>query len=328
MKIDLRSRARGCLMGLAVGDALGGPTEGKTREEIRRLWNQVTDFMTDTQGGSDDTEYALFNARLLIAHGISLTPELIAEAWKTDILNADNTYRGAGFSEMLAIRNLKSGLMPPQSGCHLHAWSDGLAMRVAPFGIIAAGNPQRAAELASFDGSVTHSGEGIFAGQAVAAAIACAMNGGSVEDIIEAACQVIPVDSWTARSINRAVLIGKTSPDMWGALTPLYEALVCKSYFWSDIAPEAVGLAFGIVTAARGDLCNSVLGGANVGRDADTIASIAGAIAGARAGIDALPPEWRRRVAVSRGTCLRIVQGMDIEETADRLASLAGSHWA
>ncbi len=52
-----------------------------------------------------------------------------------DIVKADNAYKGAGFSEIIAIQNLLKELQPPQSGQHLHSWSDGLAMRVVPFGI-------------------------------------------------------------------------------------------------------------------------------------------------------------------------------------------------
>jgi ADP-ribosylglycohydrolase len=320
----MRSRARGCLLGLAVGDALGGPTEGKTRQEIVRLWSRVTDFMNETQGGSDDTEYALFNAKLLLWHGPALTPQRIAEAWKKAIVDVANTHQGAGFSEMMAIRNLRSGRMPPASGYHAHAWSDGVAMRVAPIGIVAAGRPEIAARLAAMDGSVTHSGEGIIAGQAVAAAVARAITGASVSGIVDAARGAIPLDSWTRRSIDRAVDIGSGIPGMWEALTPLYDTLVCTPYFWSDIAPEAVGLAFGVFTAARGDFRESVLGGANVGRDTDTIAAIAGAIAGARSGVDAIPSSWRKRIGVARGTCLKTVEGIDIEQIADQLADLAG----
>jgi ADP-ribosylglycohydrolase len=317
------SRARGCLVGLAIGDALGGPTEGMPPEAIRRRWGRVTDFLDDNQTGSDDTEYALFNARLLLKHGALISAGTIAKGWKEEIVSASNSYKGAGFSEMLAIRNLQEGLIPPQSGQHLQSWSDGLAMRVAPFGIVAAGRPELAARLAEMDGSVTHAGEGIFAGQTVAAAIARAMEGASVDQIVDAALGVIPPDSWTSTSIERAVSLGTRSSDIWGALDPLYQKIVCSSYFWSDIAPEAVALAFGVFVAARGNFRDAVLGGVNVGRDTDTIAAIAGAIAGAREGMGALPGEWARRVLISRGTCLSAVRGMNIQETADRLVALA-----
>ena len=62
--ITLQDRARGSFIGLAVGDALGSPTEGKTPGEIFSKWGRVTDFLSDDQGGSDDTEYALFSCKI------------------------------------------------------------------------------------------------------------------------------------------------------------------------------------------------------------------------------------------------------------------------
>ena len=320
---DLTSRARGCLFGLAAGDALGGPTEGMANGVIAARWGRVTDFLAEDQSGSDDTEYALFNARLLLRHGKELTAELIADGWRWEIIGARNTFHGAGISEMMAIKNLRMGLNPPKSGQHLHSWSDGLAMRVAPFGIVAAGRPAEAARLAELDGAVTHSGEGIYAGKAVAAAVAAAMGGAEVPDILAAAQQFIPAESWTAAAIARAGKIGGESPDVWSALPLLYDACVTPAYFWSDLAPEAVGLALGVVVASRGEFRDAVLGGVNVGRDTDTIAAIAGAIAGARQGEEVIPIGWRERVRLVKGRCLSVVGGTEINVTADRLAELA-----
>lgn len=321
---DLQSRARGCLLGLAVGDALGAPTEGATPEIIASRWGRVTGFLSDDQGGSDDTEYALFNARLLLRHGAQLTADDIAEAWLGEIVGTRNTFNGAGFSEMLAIRNLRRGLRPPQSGRHAHSWSDGLAMRAAPFGIVAAGRPGEAARLAEVDGSVTHSGEGIHAGRAVAAAVAAAMGGSPLPDILTAGQDAVPPNTWTASAIARGRKIGEDSPDVWNALPSLYRTCVTASYFWSDIAPEALGLAFGIIAASRGKFCDGVLGGVNVGRDTDTIAAIVGGVLGALGGEEAVPDDWRKRVRRARGRCLSVVGGTDIADTADRLAETAG----
>lgn len=321
---DFRSRSRGCLLGLAVGDALGAPTEGSTQEAIIARWGRVGGFLSDDQGGSDDTEYALFNARLLLRYGTRITAEDIAGAWLSEIAGTRNTFNGAGFSEMLAIRNLRAGLRPPQSGKHAHSWSDGLAMRVAPFGIAAAGRPEEAARLAEADGTVTHSGEGIHAGRAVAAAISVAMGGAPLAAALAAAHNAVPADSWTASAIARGRKIGEDSPDVWSSLPRLYRSLVVTSYFWSDIAPEAVGLAFGIIAASRGNFRDGVLGGANVGRDTDTISAIVGSILGALGGEEVVPDDWIGRVRMARGRCLSVVGGTDIEETADRLAESAG----
>ncbi len=80
--MTLQDRARGSFIGLAVGDALGSPTEGKTPDEIFSRWGRVTDFLSDDQGGSDDTEYALFSAKLLLQKKRELTSEHVADAWR------------------------------------------------------------------------------------------------------------------------------------------------------------------------------------------------------------------------------------------------------
>jgi ADP-ribosylglycohydrolase len=323
MVTTLQDRARGSFFGLAVGDALGSPTEGKTPAQIAAQWGRVTDFLTESQGGSDDTEFALFSAKLLLEHQRGLTSTIVAEAYRRDIVNSSNSYKGAGFSEIIAINNLVKGLEPPSSGQHCHSWSDGLAMRVAPYGIASAGDPHFAAYLAGQDGAVANAGEGINSGQAVAAAIAMAMTGASFETIAGAALDVIPKESWTASSICRGIAIGESCDDVWSALQPLHASLVCSYYWWPDIAPEAVGLAFGLIAAARGSFNDAVLGAVNIGRDTDTIAAIAGAICGAKLGIQVVPQEWMRRIAVSRGICISAVKGMDIGAVADQLSLLA-----
>ncbi len=321
--LTLISRARGCLIGLAVGDALGSPTEGKSPEAIRRLFGRVEDFLSVDQPGSDDTEHALFNAAIMLRHAPHFSAEIVAEEWKRELVGASNALKGAGFSEMMAIRNLKAGLMPPRTGMHAHAWSDGVAMRVAPFGIVAAGDPGLAARLAAADGSVSNAGEGIFGGQAVAAAVAAAMGGESLAGVLAAARAAVPEDSWTWRAIGRAVAIGSGGKDVWSSLAPLHRELVCTFYPWSDLAPEAVGLALGVVTASRGLFHDAVVGGVNVGRDTDTIAAIAGAITGAMVGVETIPAKWTSRVNTAAGVCLKAVAGMKLDETADRLAALA-----
>ena len=323
MVTTLKDRARGAFMGLAVGDALGGPTEGKTREEILSRWGRVTDFLSAHQGGSDDTEYALFCAKLLLRKEDALTSADVAAAWRSEIANIANAYKGAGFSEIIAIQNLLDGLEPPQSGEHLHSWSDGLAMRVTPLGIASAGDPRRAAHLAQVNGSVSNSGEGIYCGQAVAAAVAAAMAGSSITNIVQAAMDVTPADSWASHAIKRGVAIGSSCENVWSALPLLEKSLVCSYYFWPDVAPEAVGLAFGIIAAARGVFEEAVLGAVNIGRDADTIAAIAGAICGAREGVGVIPERWAKRVTVSRGICISTVKGMNILSVADDLCLLA-----
>jgi len=318
--MDLSERARGCLVGLAVGDALGRPAEGMTPGAIRSRWGRIRGFVSDQPAGSDDTEYALFSARLLLKHGVALTPADVAAAWVAEICTQTGGFKGAGFSEMATIENLRRGVGPPHSGQHCHSWSDGLAMRVAPHGILAGGDPVLAARLAAVDGAVSHSGEGILSGQAMAAGVAAAMAGWPPEAVFAAAQAAVPTDSWTGRNLAAARTIAVQAPDVWSALEALHERLAVTYYHWTDLGPEAVGLALGVYLAARGDFGDSVLGGVNCGRDADTIAAMAGALAGATQGFRAIPIEWSSRIKAVTGTCIHTVAGTHIASVAEELA--------
>ncbi|WP_416481990.1 ADP-ribosylglycohydrolase family protein [Streptomyces sp. CL12] len=308
----LRSRARGTLLGLAVGDALGAPAENLKPSEIRARWGRITGFVADRPQGTDDTEYALFSGLLLARHGSALTPAHAEAAWH-EWITERATFRGAGFSERGTLENLRRGLAAPISAQHRHAWSDGLAMRAAPFGVFAAGRPGEAARLVAIDGSVSHEGEGIYGGQAVAAGVAAAMAGAPVPVVIAAALAVIPDDSWTARSLRRAVAVAHRGE------RAVRSAVVIGGYPWTDLAPEAVALAFGAYATADGDFREAVLTAVNMGRDADTTAAVAGALSGATQGLAAIPAAWAEAIGPARGRCLPSMGGRHVLEVADLL---------
>ncbi|MFD5798785.1 ADP-ribosylglycohydrolase family protein, partial [Streptomyces diastatochromogenes] len=164
----LRERARGALLGLAVGDALGAPAENLKPSEIRARWGRITGYVTKTPSGTDDTEYAIFSGLLLARHGSALTPAHVEAAWHEWIADrAEGPFRGAGFSERGTLENLRRGLAAPISAQHRHAWSDGLAMRAAPFGVFAAGRPAEAGREGARGGPGSPAGEGHYSRPAV-----------------------------------------------------------------------------------------------------------------------------------------------------------------
>lgn len=337
----VRDRARGALLGLAVGDALGAPAENMKPSQIRRRWGRIEGYVEDDPAGTDDTEYAIFSGLLLAAHGSALTVAHVEAAWHQWIADRDEgPFRGAGFSERGTLENLRRGLAAPISAQHRHAWSDGLAMRAAPFGVFAAGRPAEAARLVAIDGTVSHDGEGIYGGRAVAAGVAAAMvalpqglsavpicPGGTpnTDAVIAAALSVVPEDSWTARSLRRAVGAAQRSRHdpgitQLGIERAVRSAVVVGGYPWTDLAPEAVGLAFGAFAAARGDFSGAVLTAVNMGRDADTTAAVAGALAGALCGAAAIPEAWADAIGPARGSCLPSMAGYHVRDIADLLA--------
>ena len=314
-------RARGCLAGLALGDAIGRPAEGMSALEIQEKWGAIDGFVVDEPEGSDDTEYALLTARTLLRVGVGAEAGDFAQTWLDDVLPQEGGFRG-GFSEIAAIDNLRRGLRPPQSGDHIHGWSDGLAMRVAPLGIVAAGDPELAARLARADGAVSHSGEGVEAGVAVAVAVAVAMVGGSAEEAFSAALTAIPEDSWTGRNLRTARDLVESEEDPARLAVAIYQRLAVTQYYWADLAPEAVAFAMAAVLHGRGDFAHSMLFAVNLGRDADTNAAIAGAVSGAISGLSSFPQEWVDGLPEVAGSCLRVVAGIHPLDTADQLAAL------
>ncbi len=316
--VGLRERARGALLGLAVGDALGAPAENLKPSEIRARWGRITGYVARHPAGTDDTEYAIFSGLLLARHGAALTTAHVDAAWHEWIADREEgPFRGAGFSERGTLENLRRGLAAPISAQHRHAWSDGLAMRAAPYGVFAAGRPAEAARLVAVDGSVSHEGEGIYGGQAVAAGVAAAMAGAPPVSVVAAALAVVPDDSWTARCLRRAMTAARHGE------RAVRSAVVIGGYPWTDLAPEAVALAFGAYAAADGDFTDAVLTAVNMGRDADTTAAVAGALAGATRGTRAIPPDWAAAITPARGTCLPTMAGHHVVEVADLLVEAA-----
>jgi ADP-ribosylglycohydrolase len=323
MTASLRDRVYGAVFGQAVGDALGAPTEGMARSAIRDRYGRITDFITDEQSGTDDSEYAALTAQILLRYGPALTADDVSAEWHRVLVTQDGGFAHGGFSEMDAIHNLALGWRAPVSGSDNHEmWSDGSAMRVAPIGAYCAGDPAEAARLAGIDASVSHARDGIWCGQAIAAAVATAMVATDWHEVVDAGIAALPTDSWSARMVTRAVAVATGSGDEEARLDALEAAIALRHYAYADVAPEATALAFGAFAVAEGQYVPAVLGGVNMGRDADTIAAMAGAMAGALAGVSAIPTEWRRRVSVLRGDCIKATQGTSLEELADSIADV------
>ena len=113
MEIDVTSRARGAIAGLSVGDALGRPVEGLLPHEIQEKWGRVEGYVSDDPLGSDDTEYALLTAMAILEFPAAFNAKNIARLWVDKVCSQRGGFGGGGFSEMLAIRNLSRGHLPP-----------------------------------------------------------------------------------------------------------------------------------------------------------------------------------------------------------------------
>ncbi|GAB3151755.1 hypothetical protein GCM10027058_18450 [Microbacterium neimengense] len=321
---ESEDRARACLWGLAAGDALGAPTEGMSRAAIRARFGSVSGFLTEDQAGTDDTEYAVLSAWTAITHGRASTAADTAATWRTALAQQDRGFAGAGFSEMIALGGLLDRRTPPDTGIrNAERDSDGAAMRVAPWGILCAGDAAEACRLAAEDAAISHYGDGIHAARAMAAAVSAAMTGAPWAAVRDAAVDALPADSWTRRWAVRALDIARAEDDPDAVDAHLLDELALPHYPWADLAPEALALALGILQSRRADPVPCILAGVNIGRDSDTIAAMAGAIAGAMTGTAALPAAWTERVDRVRGRCITATAGTRLSTLASRLVGAA-----
>jgi ADP-ribosylglycohydrolase len=322
--VSERDRALGALTGLAVGDALGMPTQSLSPAAIAQRYGPVTGLRDGAPDQpiapglpagtvTDDTEQALLLARLLVEGGGHVEPRAFADAlsrWQEDML-ARGSADLLGPSTMRAIERLRAGEPVEETG--RDGTTNGAAMRIAPVGIACA-DPDRLLERVVETCLPTHNTTiGIAAAAAVAAAVSAGVGGADLPGMLDAAERA--ADSGSRHGHWHA---GGSIPARLGWVrgwapgrTPAEIADVVGT---SVAAQESVVAAFALLVALGDDPRATLTAAAGLGGDTDTIAAIAGAILGAHHGASALPPDLV--------TTVLQVNDLDLEPTADALLAL------
>jgi len=317
-KPDFFKKSYGALIGLAIGDSIGDQARSPQNHE---RYGVTMDLAEGGSWSTDDTEFALMVAEMLIEHGGRISDDIVVATWMKYVVSTRDLGIKTGESEIGAAENLRRGLRPPHSGSdNSYNLSDGAAMRIAPIGIINAGKPSQAAEMALVEARVSHAQDGIWGAQAVAASLSVAMTDASVNEIIQTGRQTIPSDSWLGRAFDAAMdVVDKSNNDLWKAWQPLHDVL-WTPYRASN--PEAIPEAYAIFKLTGGDFKKGVLAAANFGRDADTLAALVGAWSGALHGVDDIPTMWIEKCRYPSGRSLPFAKELDIENTALALSRL------
>ncbi len=311
-------KSQGAMLGLAVGDAMGDIGRDP---EFRTRHGLATHMPADARS-TDDTEFALLTARTLLDNHGEVNAEVLLVSWQKYIIAQGGIHRRAGRPLIGAVENLKRGILPPYSGIdNVFNNDDGAAMRIAPIGIVCAGEPERAAEMAEIEAQMSHDRDGVWAAQAVAASVAVAMVDGSTEEIIAAGRAQIPDDSWLGRTMELAMSICSEAEDMRAAWEPLHTQLWTPEHC---VVTEAIPQAYALLRLTDSDFADGMFWACNFGRDADTIAAMVGAMAGARQGVSVIPNDWIELVRQPAGVCLKFAAREDVVSLANELAKLIG----
>ncbi|HYO30461.1 MAG TPA: ADP-ribosylglycohydrolase family protein [Thermomicrobiales bacterium] len=300
---SLIDRYAGCLLGLACGDALGGPVEFLSRQEVAAAH---PDGVREFRGGgwlhlnpgevTDDTQLTLALARALTERGLDLdlfAAELLA--W----YHSDP--KDIGTTTRRDLEALAAGVEPERAGAVAVAGlaagggaSNGAGMRCAPVALRFRKDRRRLEGASLASARVTHAEpRAAWATVAVNNGIVHLLNGGSLADLPAAAVE------GTAEPEVRAAVLAAPGMEAGRARAGGFVVETLRAAFWSVVhagsAEEAIVAAVGF------------------GDDADTTGAVAGALAGAHWGASALPDRW-----------LTVLQPRhDLDAHAARLLSLS-----
>ena len=303
------SRAHGALAGLALGDALGMPTQAMSPEQIRAVYGRITGlvdadasqpYAPGMPAGSvtDDTEQALLIASLLVrgrgsssghaaldagefAHALLAWEDSMIERGSLDLL---------GPSTKAALERVRAGADPLSVGGA--GTTNGAAMRVTPIGVaVSTADPEAFAEAVWSSCRVTHATrQGFQSAALVAAAVSLGIDAASSSasdvrallwEAVSYVASLSPRGAWApdpdvVAATRRALELASTPP------LPSLE-LLAEQIGSSVASAQAIPMAFALL--ARDPSPRALLDAANIGGDTDTIGAIAGAILGAAAGV-------------------------------------------
>ncbi len=325
-------RVTGSLYGMATGDALGVPSSFMTQDYIAKKWGWIDTFYPPEKGHiyhdglkageyTDDTEQAMALMKSFIRNKKVDSYDVVNEilAWAERV--KDKYASPLGPSTERALKAIKDGADINVSGRYGN--TNGSAMRISPVGIIHGLRGSTCEEMVKdvyLTCLPTHNTTVcVSSAAAIAWGVALCVRGEQDIDFI-------------VKETMRAAEIGKqygysiVSPSISKRIGFVYE-IVKKSkndketmeelysYFGGgDLAAESIPVAIGLFALGKGNvkLVNEYC--VNFGGDCDTNAAMAGAMAGAYSGIEAVPVEWRETI--------KKVNGVDFEEFAKQIINL------
>ncbi|MCU0499276.1 MAG: ADP-ribosylglycohydrolase family protein [Anaerolineae bacterium] len=284
------SQPQAILIGLALGDAIGYPTEFIRLPQIKARYGQHgIQEPPDPALYSDDTQMTVALAKGILAAGVHAPIDSIMEAIGAQFItwsHSPENNRAPGNTCMAGVRNYENGLPWHESGL-IHSKGCGSAMRTAPIGWFYREDDHRLKEIAIASSVITHRHPA-----AIAASVAAAY-------LVKLALSAVPVDQYIQRTLEftdgisdefHLALLKVGHVLGWGneeaALDHLGEG-------W--VGDEAVALALYCILRYPDDYLACVRRAANTNGDSDSIACIAGGIMGARLGLEAIPLAWRQR---------------------------------
>lgn len=307
-------RLAGLLVGGGLGDALGLPAEGLSRARLNRRWpGELRHRFVQGRGFfSDDTEHAFMTAQALLAAGPDVAAFGRALAWQLRwwflALPA-----GVGLATARACLRLWLGFPPTRSG--VASAGNGAAMRSPLLGAVFAAEPDCLHAFVEASTRLTHTDpRAATAALAVAEAAAWLVRGGADPEELFARVNAAGGDPEWRTCCQRLRTATEAAPTVAAFADALGLSRGVTGY-----AYHTVPVALFAWLRHRGDFRGTVASAVRCGGDTDTVAALAGALAGCDLGRAALPADW------VRGLCDWPRSVAVLERAAARLAEPPGA---
>lgn len=285
-------RYRGCLLGLAVGDAVGTTLEFKSPGTFKPITDMVGGgpFALKPGQWTDDTSMALCLAASLTECGRFDQRDQMQRYvnwWRDGYMSSTGNCFDIGNTTRHALTTFQRTGNPYSGPADPNMAGNGSLMRLAPVPLFFAHDPQQAIERSGDSSRTTHG--------APTAVDACRYFGGLIVSAVNGA------DKATLLAPSHCPL-----PNYWDQ-HPLHPAVkaVAQGSFKAKQPPHIRGTGY-VVYALEAALWalyasetfrDGLLLAANLGDDADTTGAIYGQLAGAYYGLPGIPEPWHAQVA-------------------------------
>ena len=344
--VTLRRKFAGCIAGSWVGSAMGAPMEGASREAIKQAhgyldklqpyqhYTEETDWERLPGTTEDGIERQKLISTAIIEKQGRILPHDLVRVWLRDLHPEKMKYKQERFDRSL-LELARAGVPPAELG-RLWPFPNvvSLARASHPLGLINAGNPEGAADDAFQVGLVYMSpiafGLRWAALYVAAIAEACKPNATS-ESVLEVAARFVHYRAEAGNlyalydtiedEVTQALELARKHTDAMAMRDEFYQFYYGGDYFnyGESQANEIVAKGLAVFAISRGDPKAAILTAVNFGRDTDCLAAIAGGLAGALSGVDAIPREWVEQVNEATRQDPYTNNRRTIEETAEGL---------
>ena len=292
-EIGSRDRFRGCLLGLAAGDALGTTLEFKSPGTFEPIDDMVGSGPFGLKPGqwTDDTSMALCLATsLLESGGFDATDQMqrYVRWWREGYLSSTGRCFDIGNTVRSALSRFDRDGDPYAGSTDPHSAGNGSLMRLAPVAMYFAADHEEAADMAAASSRTTHAArEAVDACRYFATLLVGALNGDDKETLLSP-------NYWPAwREQEPEPLTAKVARIAEGSLRERNPPDIKGTGYVVD-ALEAALWAF----HNSDDFREGALLAVNLGDDADTTGAIYGQVAGAYYGSEGIPAAWRGKLTM------------------------------